>query len=126
MQAAPAAAETVNGDRVYVIDGDTVAVQGKRQRIRLLDIDAPETYQPRCERERLLGLKAKARLVDLLRGRKVVIERRGIDTYGRALAHLKVNGKDIGRVLLREGHAVAWRPGRKAWDDRRRHWCGGR
>lgn len=122
--AVPAAAETVNGDRIYVIDGDTIAVQGQRQRIRLLDIDAPEISKPRCDREMRLGLDAKARLIALVRGQQVEIERKGNDVYGRALAWLKVNSRDLGQILLREGHATGWKSGRKAWEERRTHWCG--
>ena len=124
MLAAPAAAETVNGDRIYVIDGDTVAIQGQRQHIRLLDIDAPETFRPRCERERVLGMEAKARLVALIRGQQIDIRRKGFDIYARALGWLRVNDRDLGQILLHEGHAVRWKPGRKAWEDRAAHWCG--
>lgn len=122
--AVPATAETVSGDRIYVIDGDTIAVQGQRQHIRLLDIDAPEISKPRCDRELRLGLDAKARLVTLVRGREVEIVRNGIDVYGRALAWLKVGNRDVGQMLLREGYAIPWKPGREAWEYRRRHWCG--
>ena len=119
-----ASAETVEPRRIYVIDGDTIALAGEHQRIRLLDIDAPETFKPRCDRERALGLDAKARMVALLRAGPVTIDRNGFDIYGRALARLSVNGRDIGTIMLREGHAVRWKPGRKAWEDRRQHWCG--
>jgi hypothetical protein len=60
----PTRAETVDAGKVYVIDGDTVAVA--RERIRLLGIDAPETREARCERERVAGYRTKARIVDLL------------------------------------------------------------
>jgi|GEM_PF-795576 len=118
-------AETVEGRRIYVIDGDTVAVHGQAQRIRLLDIDAPETSKPRCERELALALRAKERLVQLIRDHDVSIERKGTDRYRRSLARLRVNGRDVGQILLAEGHAVRWRPGRKAWEERAQHWCGG-
>lgn len=122
---ASARAETVEGRRIYVIDGDTVAIHGQKQRIRLLDIDAPETYKPRCERERILGLRAKERLIQLVRDQDISIERKGTDRYRRSLARLRVHGRDVGQILLTEGHAVRWKPGRKAWDERARHWCGG-
>lgn len=121
---ANASAETVEPRRIYVIDGDTIALAGERQRIRLLDIDAPETSRPRCERERVLGLAAKARMIELLRAGPVTIDRHGTDRYRRALARLRVNGRDIGTIMMREGHAVRWKPGRKAWEEREQHWCG--
>ncbi len=116
--------ETVDSRRIYVIDGDTIAIRGERERVRLLDIDAPEISKPRCERELKLGLKAKARLVELLRGERVTIQRVDSDRYGRALAKLYVNKKDVGKTMLQEGHAIIWQPGHIAWEARRQHWCG--
>jgi micrococcal nuclease len=79
-----AKAETVDPHKVYVIDGDTVVIA--RERIRLLGIDAPETREARCERERVAGYETTARVVDLLRfGRIVDIRRQGHDQYGRTL-----------------------------------------
>ena len=66
----PAKGDTVDARKVYVIDGDTIALA--RERIRLLAIDAPETRDSRCERERVAGYKTKARVVDLLRFGRVV------------------------------------------------------
>src|SRR5215204_665021 len=85
----PTRAETVDAGKIYVIDGDTVAVA--RERIRLLGIDAPETREARCERERVAGYRTKARSVDLLRfSQSVDIRRQGHDPYGRTLARIIV------------------------------------
>ena len=43
----PAQGETVDPRKIYVIDGDTVAIA--RERIRVLGIDAPETREARCD-----------------------------------------------------------------------------
>lgn len=122
-----ARAETVAGDRFVIIDGDTVALG--RERIRILNIDAPETYRPRCEAELVAGLKAKERLAKLLRDGPVTIARcdesgRCEDAYGRTLARLSGSGRDIGQVLVAEGRALPWRPGGEAWAQRQAHWCG--
>ena len=78
----PARGDTIDPRMLYVIDGDTLALAGER--IRLLGIDAPETRDARCERERVAGYETKARVVDLLRfGRSVEIRRQGHDQYGR-------------------------------------------
>jgi len=70
----PARGDTIDPRMLYVIDGDTLALAGER--IRLLGIDAPETRDARCERERVAGYETKARVVDLLRfGRSVEIPR---------------------------------------------------
>ena len=47
-----------------IIDGDTINFDGVR--IRIVQIDTPETFGPRCENELILGLKAKKRLRELL------------------------------------------------------------
>ena len=91
-----------------VVDGDTVWIN--REKIRLLDIDAPE-MQGRCPAERALAIRARDRLVELLRGRDVEIERDGTDRYGRTLARLG----DVGEQLVSEGLA-------RRWGDRR-GWC---
>lgn len=132
--ARPVMAETIEGDRIHVVDGDTVALpcppetRGRRgcaERARLLDIDAPEMWHPRCERELARGLDAKARLRALLTG-PVEIARHGHDRYGRTLARLTAPAGDVGAALLADGLAVRWRPGPEAWAERARHWCGER
>jgi endonuclease YncB( thermonuclease family) len=50
----PADAETFDGRRAVIIDGDTFAIGSER--FRILNIDAPETPGSRCERELVLGL----------------------------------------------------------------------
>jgi hypothetical protein len=54
--ALPASAETIDGNRIVVIDGDTVALPctkpepGCAERVRLVDIDAPATGEARNAR----------------------------------------------------------------------------
>ena len=56
---APAHAEFASiAEPIILVDGDTIAI--KRERIRLLGIDTPETFRPRCENELILGLKETA------------------------------------------------------------------
>lgn len=121
LAAAPAGAETVDGSRIVIIDGDTVHIAGER--IRLLDIDAPESFRSACEAELVAGLKAKERLRALLDGQDVTIERDGRDRFGRTLARLRTPAGDVGMVLLRERLALRYVPGRRA--ERTAHWCGG-
>lgn len=47
-----------------VVDGDTIWQNGVK--MRLLDIDTPETFEAQCDRERQLGEKAKLRLQSLM------------------------------------------------------------
>jgi endonuclease YncB( thermonuclease family) len=59
------------------------------------------------------------RLKRLLAGKKVdLIADRQIDRYGRQLGHLRVDGRDMGDILIREGLCVPY-SGRT----KRRDWC---
>ncbi len=105
-----AQAEPVSGP-IYVIDGDTARLRGG-ERVRVLNIDAPEISKPRCEAEAALGFRAKERLARLLSGARVTIHRcdggRCEDQYGRTLARLEANGRDVGETLISEGLATRW------------------
>lgn len=118
----PAAAETLDGSRLVIVDGDTFAHGSEK--VRISNIDAPESFCSRCEAELVAGLKAKERLAALLRSGLVVVDREGEDRYGRTLARVSVRGRDVGDTLVREGLAVPWRDGADAWEERLRAWCG--
>lgn len=117
-----AAQDIVSGDAIIVIDGDTVALPGG-ERIRLVEIDAPESFRSSCDAELVAGLAAKEALRALLAGRRVTIERNGLDRYRRTLARLITPAGDVGAALLRAGHALPYEPGRKA--ERDAFWCRG-
>lgn len=130
-----ASAEPLGG-RIQVIDGDTiwhydcdVGRRCKPEKIRLLDIDAPESHRSACERELIAGLRAKARLLELVSLKPVSIircEEHGQeceDRFGRTLARIRLaDGREAGAVLIGEGLALKYVPGRKK--DRNAHWCG--
>ena len=83
-----------------MIDGDTIrAPHGVKY--WLSGFDAPETFQAQCDAELALGRRAMQRLKELLATGEVrVIESGKIDRYGRTLAYLTVNGRDVGGVLV--------------------------
>jgi endonuclease YncB( thermonuclease family) len=100
---------------IRVIDGDTVKTNDYKASIRLDGIDAPEIHKNvktgyKCEEERELGLRAKARLEELLAPpHKVVVERTGkFDQYGRRLTRIKSDGKNVNITLVDEGLARVW------------------
>lgn len=102
---------------LVVIDGDTVRLG--QEKIRLENIDAPETQRPRaqCDYEIQLGLKSKQALIQILAGGEPVVLRSGrLDRYGRTLARIEVNRKDVGQTLIEMRLAQPW-VGRKA------EWC---
>ena len=93
--------------QLTVTDGDTIRLGDER--IRLEAIDAPETAQPECLAERLLGEATTRRLVELVAvAGSFQIVRSGVDQYGRTLAVVFVAGVDVARQLIVEGLAMPW------------------
>ena len=110
MTLAPAAyAETIAG-RANVIDGDTIEIHGERIRIR--DIDAPESQQTCADRHGTTwrcGQKASLALSDWIGQRTVTCETTEKDKYGRWLARCSVGGTDLATWMATQGWAVAYR-----------------
>ena len=98
-----------------VVDGDTFWLAGEK--IRIADINAPETHQAQCVAERLLGEAAKLRLLELLNAGPIelVDTPRSRDRYGRRLALALRDGESLGSQLVAEGLAEPWRGRRSSW-----------
>ena len=99
-----------------VVDGDTVNLAG--QSIRLVGFDTPETYRAECASERRLGNAATDRLRDLLArassAQLAYLPRR--DQYGRDLARLMLDGRDVADIMVGEGLARRYTGGhRQSW-----------
>src|SRR4051794_22856696 len=106
---AAATADPIARDKIEIVDGDTVRIDGKK--VRLVGFDAPETGEDtaRCDAERERGKKAAARLAELLAEGDIAMRyRKRRDLYGRLLGRLTVNGKNVGATLIRERLAVRW------------------
>jgi len=112
-----AIADPVAPADVYVVDGDTITVHGKR--IRLVGFDAPELGgHARCGLERMLAARATSRLRQLVRtGGDLDLKlipcscRPGTEgtmacNYGRACGVLTVEGEDVGDVLMAHLHVL--------------------
>jgi micrococcal nuclease len=101
---APLAAMT--GRASYVSDGDTLWVRpsdgGKPIKLRLHGLDAPEV----CQAGGVASRDALKRLVDQ---QPLQVETFGRDAWGRTLARVSINRRDIGARLVQDGHA---------WSDR--------
>lgn len=103
------------------IDGDTVRDNGVTY--RLLDLDTPEIFRPRCKAERMLGLKAKERLQALLDTGPVSTWTDGKrDRYRRTLLVLLVANERVDVTLIREGLAVPYHCPKNRCP-RRINWC---
>ena len=98
-----------------VIDGDTFRYEG--QRIRIMDIDAPETHPPRCDFEARLGKRATSRLTELLNAGPFQLKStpRDEDQYGRKLRVVTRDGRSLGGMLVAEGLAREWTGQRMPW-----------
>ena len=103
------------GGRNCVVDGDTIWFQG--QNIRIADIDAPETHEPRCAAEQALGDRATRRLHALVNSGSVTLGGigRDRDRYGRKLRIVAVDGVGVGDTLVSEGLARPYAGGRRPW-----------
>jgi endonuclease YncB( thermonuclease family) len=101
--------------RDCVIDGDTFRLG--REKMRIANIDAPETYRGICggDREVSLGKQAAARLQLLMNGGGLAIERQGHDRYGRTLVRVRAGGHDVGERLVSERLARHWPNGDEFW-----------
>lgn len=94
-------AQEFDASVIAVMDGDTVMVlhEGKKIKIRLANIDAPELAQP-------FGKESRLSLVARVLKKQVHINSRAVDTYGRLIAELRVNGVNVNAEMVRSG--LAW------------------
>jgi endonuclease YncB( thermonuclease family) len=105
----------VGGGTNCVVDGDTFWAGGVK--VRVSDIDAPETHPPHCPFEANLGYRATNRLQELLNDGAFQLEAgsRDEDVYGRKLRVVTRNGESLGMKLVSEGLAREWTGSRKPW-----------
>lgn len=101
------------GEVVRILDGDTIDVLVNRQtvRVRLADIDAPESGQA-------FGQRARQRLADMTFRQQVEVVEKDTDRYGRTLgvvyAMMTYPGNaaqltNVNAVMVQEGMAWAYR-----------------
>ena len=109
-----------------VVDGDTVDISVNlgfdiwhNARVRMMGIDTPESRTRNLE-EKALGLASKARLKELLKGKKVkiVCSKEGKGKFGRILADVHTIDKEgndinVNNRLIEEGHARPYYGGKK-------------
>jgi len=114
---APPPAVTMTLERACkAIDGDTVDCGAVR--VRLVNVDTPELHG-QCAAEIAMAERARDFTAARLAAGPVTIKpdpKRPRDRYGRALAWVIVEGRDIGEDLIAAGLA-------RRWDGRRRPWC---
>ncbi|TAY52913.1 thermonuclease family protein [Rhizobium leguminosarum] len=129
---------SVSANQAFTItDGDTVHVSGERAGTRLVGFNTPEKFSPQCEYERQLGERASARLRELVaQGSARLIkvacacppgtEGTSRCNHGRSCGVLKVDGRDVGQILIAEGLAVPFVCEGDRCPKTPRPWCGQR
>ena len=100
------AAETWPAWVSWVMDGDTVLLvrpgQTEPVSFRIDGIDAPETCQPG-------GMASRDAMIRLTLRKSVQVTDLGLDSYGRQLGRVLVDGIDVGGEMVRSGMAWAYR-----------------
>jgi micrococcal nuclease len=111
-----------------IVDGDTVDVDIdlgfgvwlKKERVRMMGIDTPES-RTRDKVEKLFGLTAKQYVKDnmptnSMQVLKTEIDRSGEDKkgkFGRILGDFIIDNKKLTDMMIEDGHAVAYFGGSK-------------
>ncbi|MBL4590614.1 MAG: thermonuclease family protein [Phycisphaerales bacterium] len=116
---------------VRVVDGDTDVLQGcsneTNKHIRALGYDTPEmSGKSRCQNEIDIAKRATARRRELHDAGGVHFIPTGRkDRYGRYLGQMWTkDGVPFGDILIAEGLALPWKPGKAHKQWRKAQWCG--
>src|SRR3972149_3906730 len=96
-----------------VIDGDTIAVEknGKKEKVRLIGVDTPETVHPSKPVE-YFGKEASEFTRKNVESKRVRLEYdwQSRDKYGRLLAYVYIeeNGTFLNAEIIRQGYGFAY------------------
>jgi len=124
-----------------VIDGDTieVALNNKKEIVRLIGIDAPEVVDPRKTVE-CFGRKAGEKAKEMLIGKTVTLESDSTqgdrDKYGRLLRYVFLDDLNFNKFTISEGYAHEYtyqsnpykymkefkKAGEEAWEEKKGLW----
>lgn len=106
LQLAPAwAAAELRGRVVGITDGDTLTLltpDNRQTRVRLAEIDTPESAQP-------YGNRSRQTLAELAFRRQVRVVVEDIDRYGRSVGRVYAGRRDVNAEMVRRGAAWVYR-----------------
>ncbi len=113
-------AKVTAGVVMRVSDGDTLWVRlphgGAPVKVRFQGLDAPESCQD-------WGPQAAQALKTKALNQTVMLSTRAVDDYGRLIAHVRIDGDDLGAWMVEQGHAWSYHyrndPGPYAAQERR-------
>ena len=106
---------------LYCYDGDTcyVSLKGEKLKIRLLELDTPEISQPKCAKEKKLGIKSRDFVNNLIKNAKKIEFKTDyeFDYFGRILSYLIVDDEDVSALLVKNNLGIVYKKGHK------KNWC---
>jgi len=112
----------------YIYDGDTITIKCLKDfkcdndslKVRIMGVDTPE-IKGKCRSEIILARKAKQFTVNFVRTTSDIVltydKSNKYDRYGRLLAYISVDGKDLSESLIKNNL------GRKYNGGKRSSWC---
>lgn len=101
----PAQVQEIKGKVVAISDGDTLTLldaNKKQIKIRLAEIDTPESKQP-------YGKRAKQALSKLVFAKTAIVEVQAKDRYGRIVGRVYIGDLDVNAEMVRQGAAWIYR-----------------
>jgi len=129
--ASPSTAEPIDASQVQVLDGNTIRIGADRY--SLVGFDVPKSYRPKCPQERALSERAATRLSSLIAVGRLDLRRVPCICPGNLnmpncspglqCGTLRVNGRNVGEILIEEGLAKKYQcgptvcPKRPSWCD---------
>lgn len=100
----------LEGQVAYIDDGDTMILHPGNQRIRLAEIDAPETDHGAAKAGQPYGATSRAALAAIMPvGSDVKAKCYERDAHGRAVCRVFYQNIDISLEMARLGHAHAYK-----------------
>jgi len=121
---------------IRIHDGDTIRLTGEKVSIRLVGFNTPETSRlyAACDPEIDAGKRARTRLRELLASGELTLTyvrctcRPGTEgtsacNHGRACGVLKLGDRNIGDILIAEGHAAPYHCAGTKCPKLPRPWC---
>ncbi len=103
------------GKVTSIQDGDTIVIEddnGKRRRVQLAYIDAPD-MNPKTRKKQPLHDKSVKYLTNLLINKEIIIESFGVDKFSRIKGMVFLNKMNVNREMIVQGLAEIYHPVRK-------------